>query len=49
MLLETTEMIKKLIRQGVPLAAQWQKDDIDSLALVYEEEVFKIIPNNSEA
>ncbi|MGI4740392.1 MAG: hypothetical protein ACRYG7_34905 [Janthinobacterium lividum] len=49
LLLEIPEMIKKLIRQGMPLVAQWQKDGIDSLALVYEEEIFKIIPNNSKA
>lgn len=49
LLLEIPEMIKKLIRQGMPLVAQWQKDGIDSLALVYEEEILKIIPNNSKA
>jgi hypothetical protein len=48
LLLEIPEMIKQHIRQGMPLVAQWQKDGIDSLALVYEEEIFKIIPNNSK-
>ncbi|AMR26980.1 hypothetical protein A0257_07570 [Hymenobacter psoromatis] len=40
------EIIKNLIRQGMPLVADWQKDGIASLALVYEKQRFIIIPDN---
>ena len=40
------EIIKNLIRKGMPLVADWQKDGIASLALVYEKQRFTIIPDN---
>jgi len=43
------EIIKNLIRQGMPLVADWQKDGIASLALVYEKQRFIIIPDNELA
>ncbi len=43
------EIIKNLIRNGMPLVADWQKDGIASLALVYEKQRFIIIPDNELA
>jgi len=40
------ELIKDLIRKGWPLIAHWPADGILSLALVYQEEKFSIIPDN---
>jgi len=40
------ELIKELIRQGRPLIASWPADGIDSLALVYQQENFLIIPHD---
>ena len=46
---EIPEIIKSLIREGMPLVADWRKDGIASLALVYEKERFVIIPDNELA
>ena len=43
------EIIKNLIRQGRPLVADWRKDGIASLALVYKKQRFTIIPDNELA
>lgn len=43
------EIIKNLIRNGMPLVADWRKDGIASLALVYEKQRFIIIPDNELA
>jgi hypothetical protein len=40
------ELIKNMIRKGWPLIAHWPADGILSLALVYQEEKFSIIPDN---
>ena len=40
------ELIKALIRKGWPLIAHWPADGILSLALVYQEDKFSIIPDN---
>lgn len=40
------EIIKNYIRRGMPLVAQWQKDSIESLALVFVGERFLVIPEN---
>ncbi|RZK24546.1 MAG: hypothetical protein EOO56_00870 [Hymenobacter sp.] len=39
-------LIKDLIRQGWPLIAHWPADGILSLALVYQDEKFSIVPDN---
>lgn|GEM_PF-2886931 len=46
LLSEIPEIIKVLIRQGMPLVADWQQDGIASLALVYQKQRFVIIPDN---
>lgn len=46
LLSEIPEIIKVLIRQGMPLVADWQQDGIASLALVYQKQRFVIIPYN---
>lgn len=46
---ELPEIIKQLIREGMPLVADWQKDGIASLALVFEQQRFVIIPDNELA
>jgi hypothetical protein len=40
------ELIKDLIRKGMPLIASWQIGGIDSLALVYQQQTFLIIPHD---
>lgn len=40
------ELIKALIRKGWPLIAHWPADGILSLALVYQDDKFSIIPDN---
>ncbi|RZJ93728.1 MAG: hypothetical protein EOO60_04670 [Hymenobacter sp.] len=40
------ELIKALIRKGWPLIAHWPADGILSLALVYQDNKFSIIPDN---
>jgi hypothetical protein len=40
------ELIKELIRKGRPLIAHWPADGILSLALVYQNDKFSIIPDN---
>ena len=40
------ELIKDLIRKGWPLIARWSADGILSLALVYQDDKFSIIPDN---
>lgn len=49
LLAKLPEIIKKLIREGMPLVAQWQMDGIESLALVHEGDKFRIIPDNKLA
>jgi hypothetical protein len=40
------ELIKDFIRKGMPLIASWPMGGIDSLALVYQQETFLIIPHD---
>jgi hypothetical protein len=40
------ELIKDFIQKGMPLIASWPMGGIDSLALVYQQETFLIIPHD---
>jgi hypothetical protein len=40
------ELIKGLVRKGMPLIASWPMGGIDSLALVYQQQTFLIIPHD---